>query len=433
MKILKSVREINRGGFGIIDEVTCDDGKNYARKTFSPQDTSNPDLLNKLKDRFIREVKTQKKLPRDLFIPILYEELNVDNPWFLMPVAEDVYINEINNCKHENRTPEGLSDILNSLEFLHSKTLVHRDLKPQNILKHEGVWKLADFGLITQNKDILSQTITTSNNAFGTMNYCAPEQITEFRRVTHLADIYSFGAILHDIFTNESRVPCSELTATGEIGLVIEKCTKIKKEKRFNNVNILRNKLLYILSKKSIPKSEEDNEWFIEFKNSTNTWDINKFESFVFFLKKREDLLYSFLYELNYPIIETLYSLDEELFNDLAIMYFDWIYDERFGFGYCDVIIGYIRNIYDLTKDLEVKAKAVISSAELAQSHNRWYVMREVVNMANKKISDDLAYRISIEIDSNTDRNKYNLNECVDRIHLHISSYHELIENTLIE
>lgn len=431
MKIIEVVGLINRGGFGEIEEVKCDDGKNYARKTFSPstQFLSDSSLCDKLRHRFIREVITQKHLPRELFIPILFEDLSCPNPWFLMPIAEDVYVNEIINCKREGRNPEGLSDILNSLEFIHSKNLVHRDLKPQNILKHENVWKLADFGLITQDKEILSQNITTSNNAFGTANYCAPEQTTEFRRVTPLADIYSFGAILHDIFTDGNRVPYSELSANGEIGIIIGKCTKHKKENRFANVKVLRNKLLYVLSKTPVLKSVEDNGWLEEFKNSSN-WNLDKFESFVFFLKKQEDLHHSFFYEMNNEIIDILYKLDKELFDDLAIMYFDWIYKTNFQFDYCDVIIGYILNIYNTTSDLEVKAKAVICAAELARSHNRWYVMGRVVSMANKDISDDLAFRIVIEIDSNPN-NRNNFFKCAEGISLSINNYHTLIVNLL--
>jgi serine/threonine protein kinase len=170
MKIVKVIGNINRGGFGIIDEVECDDGNLYARKTFSPSDIFKSDkaLCDRLKVRFIREVKTQKILPIDYFIPILFDDLVSANPYFIMPLADDVYTNEIEECKSESRNPEGLSDILNALEFLHDKGLVHRDLKPQNILKHNGAWKLADFGLITQDKEILSQTITTSKQAFGT-------------------------------------------------------------------------------------------------------------------------------------------------------------------------------------------------------------------------------------------------------------------------
>ncbi|MFK7114088.1 protein kinase [Flavobacterium oreochromis] len=431
MKILNIVGIIHQTDFSIIEKVLCDDGNNYARKTFypSPQFLVDKILCEKLKSRFIREVRTQKKLPTELFIPILFEDLNCDNPWFLMPIAEDIYVNEIINCKSQGRNPEGLSDILNSLEFIHNKGLVHRDLKPQNILKHNGVWKLADFGLITQDKEILSQTITTSNNAFGTVNYCAPEQTTEFRRVTPLADIYSFGAILHDIFTDGKRVPFSELSANGEIGVIIGKCTKNKKENRFSNVKLLRNKLLYVLSKKPLLKSIEDNQWFEDFKN-IGVWDYDKFESFIFFLKKHEDLHYSFFYEINSETIDSLHKLDNELFDELAIMYFDWIYTTSFQFDYCDVIIGYIVNIYNKTSDLEVKAKAVVTAAELGRSHNRWYVMGRVVNMASKEITDDLAFRIVVEIDSNP-INKSNFFRCAEGISLSITNYHDLIVDLL--
>jgi hypothetical protein len=111
-------------------------------------------------------------------------------------------------------------------------------------------------------------------------------------------------------------------------------------------------------------------------------------------------------------------------------MYFDWIYKTNFQFDYCDVIIGYILNIYNTTSDLEVKAKAVICAAELARSHNRWYVMGRVVSMANKDISDDLAFRIVIEIDSNPN-NRNNFFKCAEGISLSINNYHTLIVNLL--
>lgn len=281
MKIVSAVKTINHGGFGIIDEVICDDGNHYARKTFAPSEQfkSDIDLCNKLKARFVREVRTQKFLPVDYIFPILHEDLLSTSPYFIMPLAEDVYTNEIEKCKIENRNPEGLADILNAMEFLHDKGLVHRDIKPQNILKHDGIWKLADFGLITQDKEILSQTITTSKNAFGTAMYCAPEQCVEFNRITKLADVYSFGAILHDIFTDGNRVPYSELTGKGEIGQIINKCTKYKKEQRYWNLKSLRNKLLTLLSKgKDGAKNETDAEWHSKFLK-INDWDEDIYQS----------------------------------------------------------------------------------------------------------------------------------------------------------
>lgn len=432
MKIVTTVRRINRGGFGIIDEVVCDDGNHYARKTFSPSDQYISDiaLCERLKARFIREVKTQAVLPNEYFIPIIFYDLNVSSPYFVMPVADDEFTNEILSCKQEDRNPDGLGDILNALEFLHDKGLVHRDLKPQNILKHNGNWKLADFGLITQDKEILSQTITTSKHAFGTTMYCAPEQVVEFSRITPQADIYSFGAILHDIFTDGNRVPYSELSGDGDIGQIIEKCTKHRKEQRFRSIKSIRSKLLSLLSSdRSKTLSQTDIEWQEKFK-SFSTWNEDTLESFVFYTKKRGSISEVLFFEINEEVLEVFYQIDKGLFYDFSLSYLEWVFNKSFGFNYCDVVVNNIYYIYQKSKDIEVKSKCVISAAELGKSHNRWYVMGYVVRMSDSDIDDNLAFRISLDIEIE-ERNKINFRRCVTQINKTILSYHELIQEVL--
>lgn len=432
MNVIKVIRNINRGGFGDIDEVSCDDGKNYARKTFSPasQFVSNVNLCEKLKKRFIREVKTQKVLPNEYFIPIIYDDLYCDTPWFLMPLADKVYTEEIQACKNEGRNPEGLGDILNGLEFLHDKQLVHRDLKPQNILKHDGIWKLADFGLISQDKEILSQTITTSNNAYGTVMYCAPEQVIEFNRITPQADIFSFGAILHDIFTDGSRVPYSELSSDGEIGQIINKCTKHKKENRFRNIKTLRTRLLTLLSKgNNTAVTGTDLQWQTDFEDAIN-WQEDKLETFIFYIKQNDSIKDILFHSISEDVLNHFKNLDKHLFAEFSIEYLDWVYSQSFTYDYCDVVVGNIFFIYTNTKDVEVKTKCAISAARLGYYHNRWYVMRYVVRMSNSDIDDNLAFRISMEIELN-DRDKSNFKGCVRQISLTTSSYHPQIRNVL--
>lgn len=92
-----------------------------------------------------------------------------------------------------------LIGIVQGLEFVHEKGLIHRDLSPRNVrVLHDHSIKIMDFGLA---KDVTDSTLTLIGDNFGTIGYTAPEQVTGMRAVDHRTDIFSFGVIAYELLT----------------------------------------------------------------------------------------------------------------------------------------------------------------------------------------------------------------------------------------
>ena len=122
------------------------------------------------------------------------------------------------------------NELLNAMDYFHSKQIIHRDLKPSNILitNNGNNVKIIDFGLSdTDDYVILKQ-------AAGTRKYAAPEQLIPNNTIDCRADIYSLGIILKNNFPKSYQK-------------IADKCAQQNREKRFSSVDEIRN---YIKKKK---------------------------------------------------------------------------------------------------------------------------------------------------------------------------------------
>lgn len=94
---------------------------------------------------------------------------------------------------------EDIAIAMDYLHRIHEPKVIHRDLKPQNVLiDHGGRAHLADFGIARLSQNTF---LNTANHAIGTLNYMAPELFGDGTEVDEKCDVYSFGMIAYEMFT----------------------------------------------------------------------------------------------------------------------------------------------------------------------------------------------------------------------------------------
>ena len=222
----KCIKQIGKeGGFGQVYECVDENGNNYASKWL--KDDSEFSI-----QRFEREVRLLSRLNHPNIVKLIDYGQVGEQKFYVMPLYSSCLSSEIPELsKDYNRQLTVINSILTGIQYLHSEGVIHRDLKPDNILYNSDTdIAITDFGLGIQISSD-SSTMTQTRN-FGTYRYCSPEQELNSHDVDCRTDIYAMGKIIEDIVTDNR----SDQNINSGIRMIIDKCTKQRKEERFNSV-----------------------------------------------------------------------------------------------------------------------------------------------------------------------------------------------------
>ncbi len=191
-------RLLGRGGFGEVWEaVDTNKNRTVALKLLTSSYSANPAF----RERLFREARTAGRLNEPHVVPIhdygeiagqLFIDMRLCRGADLRTLLED------NGPLAPGRAVWIISQIASALDAAHAEDIVHRDVKPANILITRGDFAcLVDFGLANAADDA---KLTSAGTTVGTFAYIAPERLAD-EQIDHRADIYSLACVLHECLT----------------------------------------------------------------------------------------------------------------------------------------------------------------------------------------------------------------------------------------
>src|SRR5436305_9012664 len=165
-------------------------------------------------ERFRREARSVAQLSHRNIVTVIDRGQDDDQQYIVFEYVDGESLKELVDrtgplpCR---RAIELALQVAHALAFAHQHGLVHRDVKPQNVLiTQDGDAKVTDFG-IARSMDV-EHGVTQTGTVLGTSNYLSPEQ-ARGQTVTRATDVYSLGVVLYELLTGEVPFPGENFVA----------------------------------------------------------------------------------------------------------------------------------------------------------------------------------------------------------------------------
>jgi serine/threonine-protein kinase len=196
--------EIGRGGMGIVYRAKDRRLKRTVAIKLLPPELS---FRSDIKTRFLREAETAAQLSHPNIVPIYTVDETEGLVYFVMAyvdgenLAKRIFERGVLPCEDVRRI---LRDVADALAYAHERGVVHRDIKPDNIIiaAQTGRPMVTDFGIARAVSDGDSR-LTATGMAIGTPAYMSPEQAAGERTIDGRSDLYSLGIVAYQMLAGE--------------------------------------------------------------------------------------------------------------------------------------------------------------------------------------------------------------------------------------
>ena len=191
---------IGKGGMAIVYRaIDTRTGHSVAIKVLRPEFSQDEEFLS----RFQREAEAASKVSHHNIVNLLDVGMDGDSRYLVMEYVQGKTLKEV--IRQKGKLPYTTAAqiairILSALQHTHRNGIIHRDIKPQNILvQSEGHIKVADFGIARMAN---SSTLTKGDSVMGSVHYFSPEQASG-DNVAETSDIYSVGVVMYEMLTGQ--------------------------------------------------------------------------------------------------------------------------------------------------------------------------------------------------------------------------------------
>ncbi len=306
--------------------------------------------------------------------------------WYVMPLAKESLADAVASIAGDVLVVVDIvRQIAAGLAHLHEKDVIHRDVKPGNVLRfRRGVWAISDLGLARRIGPHETTTLTETGEGVGSWWFTAAEQWTDAKAVTNAADIFGIGRVLHLLLTGEQG-PVSDIEHEA-LRAVVRRATDAAPSRRYPSIEAFAQALDDAASSPTglwqtrDERNADAKQQLAErlrgpIADPTAVKEIRRLIVASIDDEELFEVLDETVVYLSGPDLFDLWHDDNDLLREFLNRLARFMKDRRYEFAFSDQIASFFRRCLTASDDdPDVMGASVLALIGVGANHNRWRV-----------------------------------------------------------